>query len=87
MKYELRRLSFGETLGQAFNLYFDNFIPVFMISFVCSLPTILFMHTTGIGTDDVALNPLLSRLILILLSLSMTTLCTALTIELISNDQ
>jgi hypothetical protein len=84
MKYELRRLSFGETLGQAFNLYFDNFIPVFMISFVCSLPTILFMHTTGIGTADVALNPLLSRLILILLSLSMTTLCTALTIELIS---
>lgn len=85
MKYELRRLSFGETLGQAFNLYFDNFIPLFLISFVCSLPTILFMHTTGIGTiGDTTLSPALSGLILVLLNLSMTTLCTALTIELIS---
>jgi len=85
MKYELRRLSFGETLGQGFNLYFDNFVPLFMISFVCSLPTILVMHTTGIGTyGDVTFNPALSRMILLLLNLSMTTLCTALTIELIS---
>jgi hypothetical protein len=85
MKYELRRLSFGETLGQAFNLYFDNFVPLFMISFVCSLPTILLIHTTGISTaGEGAVNPLLNRLILVLLILSMTTLCTALTIELIS---
>ena len=85
MKYELRRLSFGETLGQAFNLYFDNFVPLFMISLVCSIPTILFMHSTGIGTGgDTTVNPYLSGLILILLSLTMTTICTALTIELIS---
>ena len=85
MKYELRRLSFGETLGQAFNLYFDNFVPLFMISLVCSIPTILFMHSTGIGTGgNTTINPYLSGLILILLSLTMTTICTALTIELIS---
>jgi len=85
MKYELRRLSFGETLGQAFNLYFDNFVPLFMISLVCSLPGILFIHTTGIGTaGNEGVNPFLTQLILVLLSLSMTTLCTALTVELIS---
>jgi hypothetical protein len=85
MKYELRRLSFGETLGQAFNLYFDNFVPLFMISLVGSLPTILFIHTTGIGlTGEMARITVLSVLIPVLLYLSMTTLCTALIIELIS---
>ncbi len=85
MKYELRRLSFGETLGQAFNLYFDNFVPLFMISLVCSLPIILFIHTTGIGpTGDMARITALNLLILVLLYLSMTTFCTALIIELIS---
>jgi len=85
MKYELRRLSFGETLGQAFNLYFDNFIPLFMISLVCGLPTILFMYGTGIGTGNYSMiNQYLGTLILSVLSLCMTTICTALTIELIS---
>jgi hypothetical protein len=70
MKYELRRLSFGETLGQAFNLYFDNFVPLFLISLICSLPTILFMHTTGIGTiGNVTRNSALSILILFLINI------------------
>jgi hypothetical protein len=85
MKYELRRLSFGETLGQAFNLYFDNFVALFMISLVCSLPAIFFMHITGFdGMSEPSISQALSSLILFILNLSMATLCTALTIELIS---
>ncbi|MCP4147382.1 MAG: hypothetical protein GY757_06490 [bacterium] len=56
MKYELKQLSFGETLGQAFNLYFDNFIALFTISFLSNLPSIMFQKyyitATASSTDS-----------------------------------
>ena len=85
MKYELRQLSFGETLGQAFNLYFDNFAALFMIALVSNIPIILVIHTTGLyGLGAMSINRGLSFLLLIVLSLAMTIICTALTIEVIS---
>jgi flagellar biosynthesis protein FlhB len=41
MKYEIRRLSFAETFGEAFKLYFDNFSPLFLIALISSIPAIL----------------------------------------------
>jgi len=32
MKYELKKLEFGELIGIAFNIYFDNFLPMFLTS-------------------------------------------------------
>jgi hypothetical protein len=85
MKYELRKLSFGETLGTAFNLYFDNFVPLFVISLVCNFPSLLFLHTSGIGgMGNPPMNKALAGLILVIINLGTSTLCTALIIELIS---
>lgn len=41
MNYELRQYSFGQTIGKGFNLYFDNFIPVVLVSLVCQIPLML----------------------------------------------
>jgi hypothetical protein len=85
MKYELRKLSFGETLGQAFNLYVDNFVALFMFSLASSIPMIILTHTVILNDRGTAgLNRTLSGLLLIVLYLVVNTLCTALTIELIS---
>jgi membrane-anchored glycerophosphoryl diester phosphodiesterase (GDPDase) len=64
MNYELRRLSFFETLGQTFSLYVDNFIPLLLISFACTFP--------AIGLDVLAevleaANPVLAKILGILL--------------------
>ncbi|MBN2535268.1 MAG: hypothetical protein JXB88_20480 [Spirochaetales bacterium] len=42
MKYELKALSFGETLDRAFNMYIDNFITLFLICMVIRIPFIFF---------------------------------------------
>ena len=85
MKYELRKLSFGETLGQGFNLYVDNFVALFMISLVSSIPMIIFTHTVILNDrGSKELDRALSGLLLIVIYLVVNTLCTALTIELIS---
>jgi len=85
MKYELRHLSFGETLGEAFNLYFDNFIPLFFITLVSSIPAFVLVQTTRFGrsvssTESVLMN----LLILLVLYVGVNTIATALIIELIS---
>jgi MFS family permease len=41
MNYELKKLTFGETIGKAFNMYLDNFIALFFIVLICSLPTMI----------------------------------------------
>lgn len=41
MKYELKYLSVGELLGKAFNLYFNNFLLLFMVSFAANLTLLL----------------------------------------------
>lgn len=40
MKYELKVYSLGQTIGQGFNLYFDNFIFLFVVSLITNLPII-----------------------------------------------
>jgi hypothetical protein len=85
MKYELRRLSFGETLGQAFNLYFDNFVPLFLISLVSTLPLIVFTFIrieSGMYYSES--NRFIAVLTFLIIFIVVNTLCTALTIELIS---
>jgi hypothetical protein len=47
VNYELRQYSFGQTIGKGFNLYFDNFIPVVLVSLVCQIPMVLFLYFTG----------------------------------------
>lgn len=44
MNYELRQYSFGETIGKGFNLYFNNFIPIVIISLVCHIPQMLLIR-------------------------------------------
>ncbi|MGD2088098.1 MAG: hypothetical protein PVH61_18105 [Candidatus Aminicenantes bacterium] len=85
MKYELRSLSFGETLGQAFNLYFDNFVPLFLISLVSTLPLIVFTFIRiESGVYYSQSNRLIAVLTFLIIFVVVNTLCTALTIELIS---
>jgi hypothetical protein len=56
-----------------------------MISLVCNLPSIFFMHAAGMGgLKEPTLERAFVMIIYVVLTLSMTTLCTALTIELIS---
>lgn len=52
MVYELREYSFGETIGKGFNLYFNNFIQIFIISLLCQIPLFLFMNYTGIFNPE-----------------------------------
>jgi hypothetical protein len=40
MNYELRQYSFGETIGKGFNLYFNNFIAIVLVSLLCQIPTV-----------------------------------------------
>ena len=44
MKYELKAYSFGDTIGQGFNLYFNNFIFLFVISLLGLIPITLFTY-------------------------------------------
>lgn len=44
MIYELKEYSFGETIGKGFNLYFNNFIQIFLISILCQIPLMLIMR-------------------------------------------
>ena len=41
MIFELRKYSFGETLGKGINLYFNNIIPLVLLSMVCSVASIV----------------------------------------------
>jgi hypothetical protein len=52
MVYELREHSFGETIGKGFNLYFNNFIQIFIISLLCQMPLFLFMNYSGIFNPE-----------------------------------
>lgn len=80
MKYELKKLSFGELLGEAFNLYFDNFIAFFVISFLSFVPTILFAVLSGTESK----NRVLAALIFLVFLIIANTFSTALIIEIVS---
>jgi hypothetical protein len=47
MNYELKQYSFGETIGKAFNLYFNNFIALVSISFLCQALLVLMFQLAG----------------------------------------
>jgi hypothetical protein len=47
MNYELRKYSFGETLGKGINLYLDNFIPIVLVSIICDIPTVILTINTS----------------------------------------
>lgn len=51
MNYELRQYSFGETIGKGFNLYFNNFIPIVLVSLLCQVPNVLFNRATNFIKD------------------------------------
>lgn len=48
MVYELREYSFGETIGKGFNLYFNNFLQILIVSLLCQIPLFLLMKNTNI---------------------------------------
>ncbi len=43
MKEELKEYSFGEVLGKTFNLYFNNFIQITLVSILAYLPLVIAM--------------------------------------------
>ena len=47
MIYELKEYSFGGTIGKGFNLYFDNFLQIFLISLLCQIPLMLVMPSNN----------------------------------------
>lgn len=58
MKYELKAYSFGDTIGQGFNLYFNNFIFLFLISLIGLVPMTIFgyyIQNPGISNMFIAL--------------------------------
>lgn len=84
MKYELRYLSFFEILGQTFILYFDNFIPLIVISFVSNCPAFLFARLVEIlEVSAPSISQVLS-VMLFFVQIGIYVLCTALLIEFIS---
>lgn len=50
MKYELRALSFGETLGTAFNMYIDNFVVLFLLCMIVNIPSIFLNMNSPVDT-------------------------------------
>jgi hypothetical protein len=44
MKYELKEHSFGNTIGQGFNLYFDNLIFLFLVSIIAHIPMYIWTY-------------------------------------------
>lgn len=87
MKYEIRRLSFGETFGGTFNLYFDNFGPLFLISLISSIPTFFMSQDFNANvpyTEAEQQVMMLRGLLWLLIFITVHTLSTALMIEFIS---
>ncbi len=87
MKYEIRRLSFAETFRETFNLYFDNFKPLFLIALISSIPVILVSRDFNADTtlSEAEQQVMMLRAMLwFLVFLAVNTISTALMIEFIS---
>lgn len=82
MKYELKALTFAEILGHSLVIYFDNFIPIFLISVISFLPAIIFLIV--VGPLSFLNSKLLETIAALLNYICANILCSALTIELIS---
>ncbi|MGD8401199.1 MAG: hypothetical protein PVH64_09755 [Bacillota bacterium] len=57
MNYELRQYSFGETIGKAFNLYFNNFMILVLISLLCQMPVVFMFQFAGLLNLSQGLQP------------------------------
>jgi hypothetical protein len=53
MDYRVRKLSFGQTWVEAFNLYMDNFLPLLLISFVANLPFLALKYPRSVPESEV----------------------------------
>jgi hypothetical protein len=87
MKYEIRKLSFGETLNQAFKLYYDNFGPLFLLALISSIPAVLFpLPTVPLETAGPAEQQafIYDTFLLGIVFIVVNTIATALMIEYIS---
>ena len=77
MKYELRTLSFGQVLGEAFNLYFDNFPALFLIALFSNMPEIILELSSDIKAS-------MGNVVVVMFRLAVNSLTAALVIELVS---
>ena len=56
MKYEIRKLSFIETWTEAINLYLDNFVPLFLIAIISTLPIIMIPQLSQAQCADIPIE-------------------------------
>jgi hypothetical protein len=85
MEYEIKRLSFVQTIIESFKLYFDNLAPLFLISLVSSIPYVLmpaYMRTGNLEEGQAATAVGVFAWVIIFLAVN--TLSTALMVEYIS---
>ena len=92
MNYELKQYSFGETIGKTFNLYFNNFIKLFLIALLCQVPVALMNHFVGFGAMARGMVPEIGPLYFVkialffLTSLVVTSILAALVIKLVAKS-
>lgn len=86
MRYEIRKLSFGETWSEAFNLYIDNFFPLMLISFISNLPYLLIQYPQTATGAETAADPMdiLRSLLWIVFVMAVSSLSSALMLEFVS---
>ena len=61
MNYDLKPLTLGNMIGKAFNIYFDNFIPLIIITLLIRIPSFLlqvFFTTQAVSDLRTSLNDL-----------------------------
>jgi len=81
MNYELKELSFGETISKAFNIYLDNFIALALISLACNVPGLFVLL---INTDSSTNTLMIYALIMGVISLISGLLSTGISVDLVS---
>lgn len=79
MGYELRRYSFGETIGKGFNLYFNHFGALVLVSLLCRVPEFIVDQLTGFSAPSSVPFMDLNATLRFLSSLGINLLMTAIT--------
>ncbi len=85
MKYELKEMTQGDIFSEAFNLYFDNFLALFFIAVISTIPGFLYSHSAMSSRMSGASQGILAGTLLpLVLTVLASTFSTAMMIELIS---
>lgn len=92
MKYELVAEKPLQLLGNSFRIYFDNFIPLILISLITSIPVIIYQYKYSYIVFNYIMNPTESSLILyssylmtiISISVVVTAISTGLIVPIVS---